>query len=198
VNGRRGPGYLLENAAVHPVINASVLPDGGERFGDAMRALPFLANCVVVSRDRTRGTIELDRDGGARLRYPVSREDLERLRHGLASAARAYLAAGAAEVFLPLHGYGPLRGEGDLARLAEFPLEPSRLTLLYAVHLFGGATMGARAQSSFCRPDGACWDVRGLYVCDASTLPSNTGVNPQITIMANALRVAEGIAGGRA
>ena len=35
------------------------------------------------------------------------------------------------------------------------------------------------------------WDVGGLHVADAASLPSNTGVNPQITIMANALRVAE-------
>ena len=66
----------------------------------------------------------------------------------------------------------------------------SRLTLLYAVHLFGGAVMGASPERSFCSEDGACWDVRGLYVSDASSLPTNTGVNPQVTIMANALRIA--------
>lgn len=56
--------------------------------------------------------------------------------------------------------------------------------------------MGGSAAAS-CRPDGACWDVRGLYVCDAAALPGNTGVNPQVTIVANALRVAAGIAAGR-
>ena len=54
--------------------------------------------------------------------------------------------------------------------------------------------MGASPQRSFCSVDGECWDVRGLYVSDASSLPSNTGVNPQVTIMANALRIAEGAA----
>jgi choline dehydrogenase-like flavoprotein len=39
--------------------------------------------------------------------------------------------------------------------------------------------------------------VTGLYVTDAAALPSNTGANPQITIMANALRIAEGIAAPR-
>ena len=104
------------------------------------------------------------------------------------------LAAGAREVWLPLNGYGSVRSEADLERLAAWPLDRSRLTLLYAVHLFGGAAMGASPQRSFCSVDGECWDVRGLYVSDASSLPSNTGVNPQVTIMANALRIAEGAA----
>ena len=194
VDGHSGPGYMLENAAVHPVMNASVLADRGERFERAMQALPYLANTVVVSRDRTRGRIELDGDGAARFDYPVIREDVERLRHAFGNAARAYLAAGAREVFLPIHGYGPVRSENDLARLREVPLDPTRLSLLYAVHLFGGAPMGGQRETSICSIDGTCWDVRGLRVCDASALPSNTGVNPQITIMANALRIADAIA----
>jgi choline dehydrogenase-like flavoprotein len=126
--------------------------------------------------------------------YALDASDLERLRHALGNAARAYLAAGAREVWLPLNGYGPVRNEADLGPLRAWPFDRSRLTLLYAVHLFGGAAMGATPQRSFCSVDGACWDVRGLYVSDASSLPSNTGVNPQVTIMANALRIAEGAA----
>jgi choline dehydrogenase-like flavoprotein len=53
--------------------------------------------------------------------------------------------------------------------------------------------MGGRRDASLCDETGAVWDVRGLYVCDAAGLPGNTGVNPQITIMVNALRVAVGI-----
>ena len=37
-------------------------------------------------------------------------------------------------------------------------------------------------------------EVRGLYVSDAASLPGNTGANPQVTIMANALRIADAIA----
>jgi long-chain-alcohol oxidase len=159
-----------------------------------MAALPYLAHTVVVLRDHTRGRVETGRDGRVQIHHALEKDDLERLRHGMARAAQAYLAADAVEVHLPVHGYGPVRSESDLERLAEIPLDRSRLSLVYAVHLFGGAVMGPRREDSVCAPDGACWDVRGLYVTDASGLPSNTGVNPQITVMANALRVATGMA----
>jgi choline dehydrogenase-like flavoprotein len=40
-------------------------------------------------------------------------------------------------------------------------------------------------------PDHEAHDVRGLYVCDGSAVPSSLGVNPQLTIMAMSLRAAE-------
>ncbi len=42
-------------------------------------------------------------------------------------------------------------------------------------------------------PSGHVWDLPGLYVADASLFPTAIGVNPQITIMALATRVAERI-----
>lgn len=192
VNGHAGPGFMLENAAVHPMQTAAVLPGFGASHARAMAALPHLAHAVVVLRDRTRGRVEPGTDETSpRIDYALDPGDLERMRHAFACAGRLYLASGAEEVWLPLEGYGPVRSEHDLGRLAEHPLDRTRLTLLYAVHLFGGAAMHGRRAEGVCDPEGACWDVDGLFVADAASLPGNTGVNPQITIMGHALRVAE-------
>ena len=40
-------------------------------------------------------------------------------------------------------------------------------------------------------------EVDNLYAVDGSPFPTSTGVNPTLTIMANAWRVAEGIAASR-
>ncbi|MDJ0850965.1 MAG: GMC family oxidoreductase [Myxococcota bacterium] len=194
VNGHGGPGYMLENAAVRPLQTAGVLPGIGAAHERAMSALPHLAHTVVVLRDRTQGRIGVDARGAPVVDYMLAPADLERLRDAIGQAARAYLAAGAEEVWLPIHGSDPVRTEADLAPLAARGLDRTRLTLLYAVHLFGGAGMGGDRAASVCDPRGAVWGVGGLHVTDAAALPTNTGVNPQITIMANALRVAEGIA----
>ena len=193
VHGRRGPGVMIENTAVYPIATASALPSVGAEHAGVMAALPYLARALVVIHDRTRGRIALARSGAPLLGYTPLAEDVERLRAGMVGAARVYRAAGAAEVFWPVAGVPPIRSDADLERLAGMPLDPSRFTLLYAVHLFGGAAMAGAADAGFCDEHGQAWDVRGLYVVDAAALPTNTGVNPQITIVANALRIASGI-----
>jgi choline dehydrogenase-like flavoprotein len=194
VHGKRGPGFMLESVTTAAATTAGGLPGFGAAHEAAMAALPHLARIVVVLRDRTRGTVSLGRDGAASLSYVPVSEDLERLREAVRACGRIHFAAGAEEVFLPVHALPPAKTERGLALLDTVAFEPRALSLLYAVHLFGGAPMGGSRETAFCDETGRAWDVAGLYVCDASSLPSNTGANPQVTIQANALRIAAGIA----
>jgi choline dehydrogenase-like flavoprotein len=63
-------------------------------------------------------------------------------------------------------------------------------------HLAGTARMGRDPRTSVCAPSGRLHEVDNVYVADASTFPTFPGFNPTNTIMANALRIARGIAGG--
>ncbi|HTF36628.1 MAG TPA: GMC family oxidoreductase [Myxococcota bacterium] len=193
VNGRAGPGFMLENTAVHPIATASALPGFGKEHARLLSELPFLARALVVLRDRTRGRVRLGETGEPLLTYTLGDQDLTRLRDGMVAIARAYLAAGALEVYLPLNGSAPVRTESELARSAPEPLDPGRASLLYAVHLFGGARMARGPERGACDQEGRLFGVKGVVVSDASSLPSNTGVNPQITILANALRIADAV-----
>jgi choline dehydrogenase-like flavoprotein len=185
VNGNTGPGVMIESVAASPLATATALPGFGPAHADALAQLPHLARSLIVVRDRSRGRIDAD----GRVAYALLPEDVERLRVGMREAARAYLIAGADEVWLPVNGLPPIRSESDLVTIDAAAQRPGDFALLYAVHLFGGAAMG-----SVCDESGAVRGVRGLWVVDAAALPTNTGVNPQITIMANALRIAQGIA----
>ena len=179
------PEFMLENVTVQPVVTATGLPSFGAEHERIMRRLPYLARCVVLRRDAARGSIDVD----GKIDYPLLAEDQSALRRGLLAATELYLAAGAEAVWLPLQQPHTIRDLGDAEALLPQDMEPSRLASLYAVHLFGGARMG-----DVCDEDGSVRGVSGLYVADASGLPGNTGVNPQITVLANAQRIAEGIA----
>lgn len=194
VHGQRGPGFMLENVTVAPPTTTASLPGFGADLERALASLSHLARTVVVLRDDTRGRVTLDRAGAAVLSYDPLPRDLERLRLAIRELARLYLAAGAEEVWLPIEGVPPIRSEADLAGFETRALASRDFTLLYAVHLFGGAAMSARPDAGACDETGKVWGLEGLYVSDASCLPTNTGANPQITIMANALRIAEGSA----
>jgi choline dehydrogenase-like flavoprotein len=51
--------------------------------------------------------------------------------------------------------------------------------------------MDARPSHGVLDEDGRVHGAEGVYVCDGSAIPSSLGVNPQITIMALATRLAE-------
>ncbi|NLR69411.1 GMC family oxidoreductase [Novosphingobium sp. ERN07] len=61
-------------------------------------------------------------------------------------------------------------------------------------HPMGTCRMGTSPETSVTAPDGSVWGHEGLYVVDASVFPSSLGINPALTVAANAMRVAEGIA----
>ena len=50
--------------------------------------------------------------------------------------------------------------------------------------------MGADPRSSVVGPEGEAWDLEELWVADGSVLPTSLGVNPQLSIMSMALRIA--------
>jgi choline dehydrogenase-like flavoprotein len=57
--------------------------------------------------------------------------------------------------------------------------------------------MGNDPGSSVLNKDCRAHEVDNLYAVDGSPFPTSTGVNPTLTIMANAWRVAESIAARR-
>ncbi|RCK68879.1 hypothetical protein DT076_13195 [Desertihabitans brevis] len=60
-------------------------------------------------------------------------------------------------------------------------------------HSSGTARMGEDPRHSATGPDGRLHGTRHVYVADASLHPTNGSVNPTLTIMANAFRVADRI-----
>lgn len=79
-----------------------------------------------------------------------------------------------------------------LCRLKPFlPSEEVRLNL---GHLCGTCRLGSDRATSVLDPNNKVWDTDNLYVVDASFFPTSAGVNPGLTIAANALRVGDVIA----
>jgi choline dehydrogenase-like flavoprotein len=58
----------------------------------------------------------------------------------------------------------------------------------------GTARIAADPAAGVCSPDGAVNGIENLYVADASLFPTSVGVNPMMTVIAFAKRVAAGLA----
>jgi choline dehydrogenase-like flavoprotein len=57
-------------------------------------------------------------------------------------------------------------------------------------HPLGTARMGKDPVSAVVDADGRAFDMEELYVVDGSVLPTSLGVNPQLSIMSIATRLA--------
>lgn len=68
-----------------------------------------------------------------------------------------------------------------------------KMDITVAMHQCGTARFGTDPATSVLDTTCKVWDVDNLYVVDASFLPSSTGFNPSLTIVAQALRTAEHI-----
>lgn len=71
-----------------------------------------------------------------------------------------------------------------------------KMDIKVAMHQCGTARFGTDPSTSVLDPFCRAWDLDNLYVVDASFLPSSTGFNPSLTIVAQALRTAEHILEG--
>ena len=70
-----------------------------------------------------------------------------------------------------------------------------KMDITVAMHQCGTARFGTDPATSVLDLYCKAWDLDNLYVVDASFLPSSTGFNPSLTVVAQAVRVAERIAG---
>jgi GMC oxidoreductase len=181
-------GLLLEATFTPLAFGAQWLPGVGREHQERMLAYDRIASTGVHLSDRSSGRVGLARDGSLRLTYRLTRDEARTLAYGIARAAEIFFAAGAREVYPQVSG-NPVIRPGGVAAFESSPPRPSELRL-EAFHPMGTAAMGADESRGVTTPEGAVRGTEGLYVADASLLPTSLGVNPMMTVIACASRIA--------
>jgi choline dehydrogenase-like flavoprotein len=187
----RPRGLFLEATFTPLPFGAHWLPGVGGEFRRRVEAIGRLAVIGVHLKDRSEGRVRL-RGGTARTAYRLTGDDAQTLGFGIARAADILFAAGAREVYPQVSGLPVLR-PGAASPFETGRLRPAHLRL-EAFHPMGSARMGGDPTASVVDTDGGVRGVPGLYVADGSLLPTALGVNPMITIIAVARRIARDLA----
>jgi choline dehydrogenase-like flavoprotein len=139
--------------------------------------------------------VTVDRNGSPVVHYVFTPEVMESMAAATRAAARIFFAAGAERVHAPTAEPTLIeKGEShDLeSRIDARHFLPGRVSVS-AAHLMGGCGMGRGAADSVTDSWGRVHGHPWLRVADSALFPDSIEINPYLTIMALADRVAEGI-----
>lgn len=190
-------GYVLETCMYFPFTTAKNLTGFGERHAQLMRAFPRLQMILVLACDHaTPGNhVAVDARGRPVVHYRFTEPVIGAFVRATRAAARIFFAAGAVRVHAP-SADPPLIEARDAHRIDALiharHFLPGTISVS-AAHLMGGCGMGTSVADSVTDAFGRVHGVPWLRVADASLFPDALEINPYVTIMALADRVAEGI-----
>lgn len=168
-------GFAIQTVGPLPIAFAKQMMVAKGAWGWGMRrvmmdynhwaSLGVLGEILPWEDNRVELADETDRHGlrVARVTFRLHDNDKKLARFGVARTTEVLQAAGAQEV-----------------------VEEPR----YA-HLVGGARMGCDPRTSIADSFGRTHDIRNLFICDGSLLPTQGSANPGLTIQALAARTAD-------
>lgn len=183
-------GILMAENFVPPSVLGAYLPFHGQRAWELMQRYNQMVVSGVLVEDSSSGTVTRGPFGMALARYQIQPLDHRRFLRGIQLLATMHFEMGAEKVILPFFNQPEAQSPDDLRTIDELQRSPSTLEL-FTPHLMGTCRMGSDPKRSVVGLDGQLWDLPGCYVADASLFPTAIGVNPQITIMALATRIAQ-------
>jgi choline dehydrogenase-like flavoprotein len=188
--------FVLETCMYFPFVTAKSLTGFGAPHSAIMQAFPRLQMILILACDHAvpGNRIAVDGAGKPVVHYRLTPETVDGLVRGTRAAARIFFAAGARRVHAPADP--PLIDATESGHLEERitarHFQPSSVSVS-AAHLMGGCGMGRSAADSVTDAWGRVHGVPWLRIADASLFPDSLEINPYLTIMALADRVAEGV-----
>ncbi|KAI8149011.1 hypothetical protein BJV82DRAFT_590367 [Fennellomyces sp. T-0311] len=203
-----GYGAKIEVPSSHMGLYSAVsVWRGAAKHKEFMLKYRYAAPLVVICRDKDSvGYVKYNDEGEVIFDYSLSRGDRRSLVAGIYRSVTIMAAAGAREIYTAQIGIEPFVFNKDeeiradnprfiawREKVVKYGLPDSGVNAFGSAHQMGSCRLGVSPRNSATKPTGETWDVKNLYVADASLFPSPSGVNPMVTIEACALMVAANI-----
>jgi choline dehydrogenase-like flavoprotein len=168
---------VIEGTTIQdPISFATTLCDEdgplwGQQLVDAVRKFRHWVGVLAMANDENTSAVVIDENGGERFDVAFRSSEQERIDASFDFSRRVLEAAGATQVCW---------------------------SGLASTHVQGSCRMGDDPARSAVDRNGESHDVKRLFVGDASLIPRTLSVNPSLTIMALATRLADHLDGALA
>jgi choline dehydrogenase-like flavoprotein len=163
-------GFVIEATTIQdPIAFATTLCDEsgplwGERLVEAVHRFRHWVGLLAMVNDENNGAVVVDENGGERFDLDFQPSELERIDASFGFCRKVLEASGATQVYW---------------------------TGLASTHVQGSCRMGDDPERSAVDRDCESHEVKRLFVGDGSLIPRTLSVNPSLTIMALATRLAD-------
>ncbi|HVN76692.1 MAG TPA: GMC family oxidoreductase [Thermoanaerobaculaceae bacterium] len=188
-------GFLLETCMYFPFTTAKNLIGFGAEHAEMMSRMDRMQMILVLAVDPAlpENRVAVDRAGNPVVHYRFTDGVLDALVESQRAAARIFFAARCRRVHAPAGTSFFITPEqsGELDRRITREAFKLGKVSISSAHLMGGCRMGADPATSVTDAWGQVHGVPWLFVADASLFPACAEINPYLTIMALADRVAE-------
>lgn len=179
-----------------PAVLAARLPGIGHDYQHQLlqydRMAPF---DVIIAAERSRGAVRARRAGwDPDITFHLHDDDVALLQRGLGILSDICWASGATGILPGIHGVPDLITTREGAEVLRTKKLVAADTISAANHAFGTTRMSRRPEDGVVDEHGRCHGLDNLYVADTGIFPGSPAVNPMLTCMALADRIARGIA----
>ncbi|KAJ3256688.1 hypothetical protein HK103_005183 [Boothiomyces macroporosus] len=152
---------------------------------------PHTVPVIVLTRDKdSEGQIYIDGENNGRLNWSLGKTDKINMAKGFEVGLNALIAAGAAEVYTTQSDVAPfkrnpaLTPEQTLAskeykeflkKVEQSGVNTEKMTI-FSAHQMSTCRMAGKKADGAVKPNGELYDLKGVYVADASVFPTASGV----------------------
>jgi choline dehydrogenase-like flavoprotein len=190
-------GIKLEVLWSPPAVLATRLPGVGHEFQRHLlnysRMAPF---DVIIAAERSRGAVRPKRTGwDPHITFNFAREDVALIQRGLGILSDICWAAGAESILPGVHGIPEhLQSKAQAEVLRTQPID-AKHTISASNHAFSTTRMSRRPEDGVVDEQGRCHGLDNVYIADTGIFPGSPAVNPMLTCMALADKIAQGLIG---
>ena len=193
ISGLEPEGIKFEGFYVPPQVAGATIPLLGKELTRWMDGYGQTAQYGFMVKDPGNGSVGLGMDGRPTIRYNVDPGTHKRLQKGVSVLSEVLIRGGAEEVMIGVRRQPHVKTLEQARALMTANIRVLDWNLLGS-HPLGTCRIGASSKVAVCDPEHRVFGTDNLYVADGSSVPTSLGVNPQMTIMALALRAGEAIA----